>query len=170
MRINNPKTWLIIAAFLTIAACTRSALPADQGFFIAPTLVGNSDPLILETHTPQPATATPPCENDLVFMQDLTVPDGQHFLAGQPIVKTWQVRNDGSCAWSRGYSVRLVDGVAMGAIDRQALPEAIPGDVVELTIQFTAPSQPGTYRSAWKAHDQVGQPFGVQVYVEVIVE
>lgn len=161
---------LTVGVLLFAAACTRSALPADQGFFVAPSLVSNATPLILETYTPQPATPTPPCKNDLVFMQDLTVPDGQHFLAGQPIVKTWQVRNDGSCAWGRGYSLRLVDGVAMGAIDRQALPEAVPGDVVEITIQFTAPQQPGTYRSAWKAHDQTEQPFGVQIYVEIIVE
>ncbi len=162
---------LLIAGVLLLAtACTRSALPADKGFFIAPTIVSNSTPLILETQTPLPATATPPCENNLVFMQDVTVPDGQHFLAGQPVVKTWQVRNDGSCAWVRGYSLRLVDGVAMGAIDRQALPEAVPGDVVEITIQFTAPAQPGTYRSAWKAYDQTESPFGVQIYVEIIVE
>jgi hypothetical protein len=174
--INNrksaPLTSLLVTVgvLLFVAACTRSALPANQGFFIAPTLVGNATPLILETFTPQPATATPPCENDLVFMQDITVPDGQHFLAGQTVVKTWQVRNDGSCAWGRGYSLRLVDGIAMSAIDRQALPEAVPGDVVEITVQFTAPQQPGTYRSAWKAHDQTDQPFGVQIYVEIIVE
>lgn len=170
MKINTRALVIFIAALLLLAACTRSALPADQGFFIPPTLASNATPLILETHTPMPATATPPCENDLVFMQDLTVPDGQHFLAGQPVIKTWQVRNDGSCAWGRGYSLRLVDGIAMGAIDRQALPEAVPGDVIPITIQFTAPQQAGTYRSAWKAHDQLGEPFGVQIYVEIIVE
>ena len=58
----------------------------------------------------------------------------------------------------------------MGAIDRQALPEATPGQVVTITIQFTAPPQPGTYRTAWKAHDQLDQPFGVQIYMEIIVE
>ena len=161
---------LIASVLLLAAACTRSALPADQGFFIPPTIISNSTPLILETQTPQPATATPPCENNLVFMQDITVPDSQHFLAGQPVIKTWQVRNDGSCAWVRGYSLHLVDGIAMGAIDKQALPEAVPGDVVEITIQFTAPPLPGTYRSAWKAFDQTGEEFGVQIYVEIVVE
>jgi hypothetical protein len=167
---GNAAFVLLAGACLLLSACTRSALPADQGLFIPPTLVSNSTPLILETQTPSPATATPPCENNLVFMQDITVPDGQHFLAGQPVVKTWQVRNDGSCAWVRGYSLHLVDGIAMGAIDKQALPEAVPGDVVQITIQFTAPPQPGTYRSAWKAFDQTGKEFGVQIYVEIIVE
>jgi hypothetical protein len=126
--------------------------------------------VVLETQTPLPASPTPPCENNLVFLRDVTVPDGQHFLAGQTFEKTWEVRNDGTCSWGRGYSLRLVDGIAMGAIDRQALPEATPGQVVVITIQFTAPPQPGNYRSAWKAHDQTEQPFGVQIYVEIIVE
>lgn len=171
-RKNVPVAGLLVTVgvLLFVAACTRSVLPADQGLFIAPTIAGNATQVILETLTPLPATATPECENNLVFLRDVTVPDGQHFLAGQPIEKTWEVRNDGSCAWGRGYSLRLVDGVAMGAIDRQALPEATPGQVVVITIQFTAPQQPGTYRSAWKAHDQTDQPFGVQIYVEIIVE
>lgn len=155
---------------LMLVACTRSALPADQGYFIPPTLVGGSDPLILETATLAPATATPECENNLVFLRDVTVPDGTHYLAGQEFEKTWEVRNDGTCPWIRGNSLQLVDGVAMGAIDRQALPEAQPGDTVNITILFRAPAQPGTYRSAWKAHDVGGVPFGVQIYVEVIVE
>jgi hypothetical protein len=172
LRKSAPAAGLLaaVSVLLFATACTRSALPADQGFFIAPTIASNATQVILETLTPMPATATPECENNLVFLRDVTVPDGQHFLAGQPIEKTWEVRNDGSCAWGRGYSLRLVDGIAMGAIDRQALPEATPGQVVVITIQFTAPPQPGTYRSAWKAHDQTDQPFGVQVYLEVIVE
>jgi hypothetical protein len=105
-----------------------------------------------------------------VFLQDVNVPDGTHFLAGQNFEKTWEVRNDGTCPWSRGYSLRLVDGVAMGAIDRQSLPEVPPGETVQITIQFQAPTQPGTYRSAWKAFDFGNNEFGVQVYVEIIVE
>jgi hypothetical protein len=161
---------LLIAGVLFISACTRSALPADQGYFIPPTLQGDAEALILETPTPGPATATPICENNLVFLRDVTVPDGQHFLAGQTIEKSWEVRNDGTCPWVQGYSLRLVDGIAMGAIDRQALPQTGAGQSVVVTIEFRAPQEPGTYRSAWKAHDQGGQPFGVQIYMEVIVE
>jgi hypothetical protein len=166
-----PLTGLLaIAGVLLFAACTRSALPADQGYFIAPTLVGNSTPLVLETATPLPATATQPCENNLVFLRDITVPDGTHFLAGQDIEKQWEVRNDGTCPWIRGYALKLVDGIAMGAIDRQALPEAQPGETVVITVNFKAPQQPGTYRTGWKAFDIGDAEFGVQVYMEIIVE
>lgn len=161
----------IAGVLLFAAACTRSALPADQGYFIAPSLAANSTPLVLETPTPLPASPTPPCENNLVFIQDITVPDGTHFLAGQPIEKQWEVRNDGTCPWIRGYSLKLVDGSnPMGAIDRQALPEAQPGETVVITVEFTAPAAAGTHRTAWKAYDIGDTAFGVQIYMEIIVE
>lgn len=171
MRAFPLRQWLAGAGLvLLLAACTRSALPADQGLFIPPTLAGDTAPLILETHTPPPPSPTAPCDNGLVFLQDLNIPDGTHMLAGQTFEKSWQVRNDGSCPWVRGYTVRLVGDVAMGAIDRQALPEVPPGETAAITIQFQAPQLPGTYRSAWKAFDLGGREFGVQIYVEIIVQ
>lgn len=164
------KSILFFAGALLIAACTRSALPSGDGFFIAPTLVGGSTPIILETFTALPASPTPPCDNHLVFLRDISVPDGTRFAPGAPIEKSWEVRNDGTCPWSRGYFVQLEDGPAMGAIDRQALPEAQPGEVVVLTIQFTAPAASGIHRSSWRAHDFGGNPFGVLFFIDIVVE
>jgi hypothetical protein len=167
---SQARNGLFVIGVLILTACTRSALPSNAGFFIAPSLVGNSTPIILETGTALPATATPECENHLVFLRDVTVPDGTVFAPGETIEKSWEVRNDGTCPWIRGYFVQLEDGPAMGAIDRQALPEAGPGEAVILTIQFTAPAQAGPYRSSWRAHDFGGNPFGVLFFVDVRVE
>ncbi len=161
---------LLIAGVFFLAACTRSLLPASGGYFIAPTLVGAANPIILETYTPLPATERPPCDNNLVFIRDVTVPDGTHFAPGAPIEKSWELRNDGTCAWLRGYSVQLKDGPAMGAIDRQALPEAEPGETIVLTIEFIAPPAAGHYRGLWKAYDLGGEAFGVGFYVDIIVD
>jgi hypothetical protein len=170
MRARQQKLFIALLATLFLIACTRSALPSSGGMFIAPTLAGGSAPILLETPTGLPATATPECDNHLVFMTDVTVPDGTHFAPGAPVEKSWEVRNDGTCSWIRGYFVQLEDGPAMGAIDRQALPEAAPGEVVVLTIQFTAPNVAGNYRSSWRAHDFGGNPFGVLFYVDIIVD
>lgn len=161
---------LLGGALLLLAACTRSSLPAESGVFVAPTINPQSSPIILETFTPPPATATPECENNLVFLQDLTIPDGSHLQPGEEFEKVWQVRNDGSCVWGSGYYLRLQDGEALGTQGRQALPASSPGDVVEISIAFTAPEQPGSYRSAWKAHDFGDSPFGVLIYLEIIVD
>jgi len=180
MRARNGKTpfgknaplsglLLIVSVFL-FAACTRSLLPRNEGFFLAPTLAGGSNPIPLETFTALPASPTPPCDNNLVFLRDISVPDGTVFSPGESIEKSWEVRNEGSCAWIRGYSIQLQDGPALGAIDRQALPEAQPGETVVITVQFTAPNEPGHYRSLWKAFELGGEPFGVGFYIDIVVE
>lgn len=170
-RPNALKSGVLLGIGLVLlSACTRSALPANEGFFLPPTLVGGSTPIMLETYTAMPATATPPCENNLVFLRDVSVPDGTHFSPGETIEKSWELRNDGSCAWIRGYYVELQDGSPMGAIERQPLPEAQAGETVVLTIQFTAPSAPGSYRSLWKAHDIGDTPFGVGFFVDIVVD
>lgn len=160
---------LIASVFLFVAACTRSLLP-NNNYFIPPTLAGASNPIILETYTAPPPTERPPCEDNLVFLRDITVPDGSHFSPGAPIEKSWELRNDGSCAWIHGYYVQLRDGdQPLGAVPKQALPEAQPGETVTLTIEFIAPKQPGSYRSFWKAYAIGGEPFGVGFYIDIVV-
>lgn len=162
--------WLLAGAVL-FAACSRSLLPADQGYFIAPTLAGNSESIVLETSTSPPPSPTPPCENNLVFLRDINVPDGTQIAAGASFEKSWELRNDGTCSWVQGYIVQLQSGSeGLGAVPRQPLPPAAPGETIVLTIQFTAPTTPGRYRSLWKAHDFGGEPFGVGFYVEIVVE
>jgi hypothetical protein len=160
---------LIASVFLFATGCTRSLLP-NNNYFIPPTLAGASNPIILETYTPLPATATPECDNNLVFLRDITVPDGSHYSPGAPIEKSWELRNDGTCAWIHGYYVQLRDGdMPMGAAPKQALPVAQPGETITLTIQFTAPNQPGHYRSLWKAHALGDDPFGVGFFIDIEV-
>lgn len=162
---------LLIAGVFFLVGCTRSLLPASGGYFIAPTLVGAANPIILETYTPAPPTARPPCDDNLVFLRDVTVPDGTHFLAGQTFDKSWELRNDGTCEWVHGYFAELRDGdPPLGAIPKQALPELGPGETVVFTIQFTAPREAGHYRAFWKAHSVGGEAFGVGFYVDIIVD
>jgi hypothetical protein len=163
---------LITCTLLTfgLAACTRSSLPAEAGLFIAPSVDPNSIPLVLETSTSLPATATPPCENHMVFLQDLTIPDGTIVTPGANFEKSWQVRNDGSCNWIRGYTLELEDGPPLGPLRRHSLPQTLAGETAAITVQFTAPEEPGVYRSSWRAHDLGGASFGVLIYLEIVVQ
>lgn len=137
---------------------------------MAPPVGAESNPVELETPTPPPPAPTAPCDNDMVFLQDLTVPDGSVFKPGVGISKSWSIRNEGSCTWTEGYTLVLEDGPALGAFDKQPLPAAEPGEAVEMHVDFFAPPQPGNYRSAWRAHDLGGEPFGVLIYIEIVVE
>lgn len=127
-------------------------------------------PTLSPSETPSPSP-TPPCVPDLEYLSDLNYPDGTIVPPGSLIEKQWQVRNTGSCAWGAAYHLRLVQGfLPLGAAPEQALYPALSGQEVTLQITFTAPQEPGLYRSAWQAYDEQGNPFGQAVYIEIIVQ
>jgi hypothetical protein len=80
------------------------------------------------------------------------------------------VLNSGTCNWEEGFELRLISGDAMGAATVQALPPSRSGILVTIRVMFTAPAAVGSYRSAWKAYSPVGDPFGDEVYIEIVVK
>ncbi|HEX7973851.1 MAG TPA: NBR1-Ig-like domain-containing protein [Anaerolineales bacterium] len=115
------------------------------------------------------ATTPAPCLNSLNYLEDLTLPDRTVVAPGQSLDKRWQVENTGSCNWDERYQLRLIAGPNLGAAAEQPLYPARSGMQAVLRILFTAPAEPGTYRSAWQAHDPQGRPFGDPFFIEVVV-
>jgi hypothetical protein len=103
-------------------------------------------------------------------MDDLTIPDGTVVVAGSTLDKQWEVENAGSCNWEEGYQIRLISGEAMGAEPEQGLIPARSGSRVTIRIVFTAPDEPGDYRSAWQAFNPEGTAFGDPFYIDISVE
>ena len=108
--------------------------------------------------------------NDAVWVNDVTVPDGTVMTPGQEFLKTWKIRNTGDCTWGAGYTV-----VYGGYNDRMnGAPAAIttsvtPGQEVEVSVQFKAPTKAGEYLSAWRMADPRGYAFGQFFFVKIIV-
>jgi hypothetical protein len=119
---------------------------------------------------PPAEQAQPPQEQEQTGCRDLfalngavNVVEGQEFQPGESFEVVWPIRNAGTCSWSADYSLRLVVGDALGASDVVELGTAVaPGESILLTLQMTAPSQPGSYRSIWKLHDSQGRAFGTE--------
>ena len=77
-------------------------------------------------------------------------------------VKTWRVKNTGTCTWSRDYSLVFTGGTLMMPVDRLPLPgNTAPGQTVDLSLDMTAPIYPGAYESDWKLRTPNGSVFGV---------
>ena len=89
--------------------------------------------------------------------------------AGSTIDKRWEVENRGTCNWAEGYSIRLIDGLAMGSPETLALYPARSTTFATIRIVFTAPAEPGNHRSAWQAYNPSDQPFGDPIYIEIVV-
>jgi len=130
---------------------------------------------VIPTLTPQPIatsspTATPPCTDGLAFVEDVTIPDGTVVLPGASVDKQWLVQNNGTCNWDSRYRLRFAGGLEMGAAAEQALYPARAGSQATIRIVFTAPSEPGTYTTAWQAFNADGFSFGDPVFMEIIVQ
>ena len=94
------------------------------------------------TLTPAP----PVCQDNLTFVEDVTVPDGTYVDPGVVLDKRWKVKNSGTCNWDEDYRFRLVDGPAMNTIPEQALFPARSGTEAVIRLVFIAPEEPGRYR------------------------
>ena len=123
------------------------------------------------TNTP-PATSGPSAGGGcdaMQFVTDVTVPDGEQKAANATFVKTWRLRNSGTCTWSTGYSVVFVSGNAMGGPATQALTGSIvPGSTVDISVNLTAPGTNGKYTGYWALRNASGQNFG-SFFVEINV-
>lgn len=102
-------------------------------------------------------------------MSDLTIPDGTTVQPGSTLDKRWQVRNNGTCNWQSGYHLRLIGGPDLGAPSEQALLPVRSGQAGVIRIQFTAPAESGSYRSAWQAFNQDDEAFGDPIFIDIIV-
>ncbi len=131
-------------------------------------------PTATPTNTPTASPTPWPCHM-AKFIADVTVPDGTRMDPGQRFTKTWRLQNVGSCTWTPDYSVVFVSGERMGAPSATPIGQTVaPGQMVDVSVQLTAPQNEGTYRGNFKLRSPDGQVFGLGAqqnpfYVEIQV-
>lgn len=165
---------LLLTGFLTIAiaGCDGYLSTGEQpALFLPPTSAVTSTPAPVSTNvsTPISAVTEEACSNTLVFIRDLTVADGTIFAPGEKIDKRWLVENQGTCNWNSRYFLKFTGGQPMDAKIEQSLVPALSGSQAVVRIIFTAPDEPGKYRSAWQAYTPEPQPFGDPFFIEIKV-
>jgi hypothetical protein len=106
---------------------------------------------------------------------DVNVPDNTTMSPGQDFVKTWKIKNIGSCTWDAGYKLVFSYGDEELKGEAQPLSAAIaPQQEVEVSVQFTAPDLPGTYTSYWTLQNARGIAFqgndNKVLYVQIVVQ
>lgn len=123
----------------------------------APTVTG-TPPTITPTKT---ATAVSGCTNLAQFVSDVNVPDGTSFQPNAPFLKTWRLKNIGTCSWTN-YSLIFDTGEKMGGLEPAVIPTTVAaGQTVDISINLTAPAAAATYRGYWKLKTSAGVPFGI---------
>jgi len=168
---------------LTISACSGLGLelPAKQPeapLYRPPTLAATPPPSlspspiepVVTTPTSISSSPTPACTDNLTYLEDQTIPDGSIVLAREILDKRWLVENSGTCNWNSSYRLKLMVGPAMGIDAEQALYPGRSGTQVSIRLVFTAPDEPGAYRSAWQAYNDLNEAFGDPIFIDIIVQ
>jgi hypothetical protein len=175
--IQTSAAQTVIANFtLTAAAYTPTPLPPPTDTETPlPLDTPTGEVAITDTPTllPGGVTATPILCDALSFdpaTVDVNVPDNTEMQLGQAFVKTWRVKNNGSCSWGAGYKLIFSYGDQMSG-KAQALTGVVgPGQEVEVSVDLKAPTKAGTYLSAWQMSNANGKPFPKIVFVKVVVK
>ncbi len=154
-----------------LAGCQgrRSPSASENGPYLPPTLSAALAPTAVVTPTAPQTAPQPACTDQLIYLEDVTIPDGSVVAPGATLDKRWSVRNAGTCNWNENYRLKLIAGPDLGARPEQALYPARSGAQAEIRILFQAPADPGEYRSAWQAFDAQGQSIGDPIFIDVVV-
>jgi hypothetical protein len=148
---------------------------------VLPTVSFNSTPVgsPVAGFTPlaSPAPAGPTASlgdscNNSVYEGDVTIPDNSILKPGEDFIKTWAVRNTGTCTWDEGYVLVFIGGDK--AIDpvnyefKKSSDFVAAGQAVNLSVPLTAPLTPGKYQGTWRMQSDSGYYFGT--YLSVVFE
>ncbi len=111
--------------------------------------------------SPQP-TAGPRCTDRASFVSDVTIPDNTVVTPGQSFVKTWRLRNTGTCTWTTDYALVFAHGDRLNGALSVPLPNTVsPNSTVDLSVTLTAPAGAGTYTGRWQLRSTDGTLFGL---------
>ena len=80
------------------------------------------------------------------------MPDNTEIATGATFVKTWRLKNNGSCTWTSGYTMYFYNGDAMsGPASAQLTNGTVPpGSTIDISVTLIAPTTPGTYKGNWR--------------------
>jgi hypothetical protein len=145
--------------------------PAATATATSPVVVASTNTSLPPTNTPVPTntpipptpTATPiPCDRGQ-FVKDITIPDNTEISAGTTFVKTWRLKNTGSCTWTSSYDIVFYNGDAMSGPASEPVTNGTvpPGSTVDVSVTLIAPTTPGTYKGNWRLRNGSGATFGV---------
>lgn len=172
---GNPTTFSVSIPWTPVAegAVTISVIAYDtEGTASEPATITLQVEAATARVTPTPeADVTGPggCTLNAAFVADVTVPDNTEFAPGESFVKTWRLRNTGTCDWGPGFKLVFIGGDAMGGPASVDAPPTAAGSTADISVNLTAPTTPGTYRGDWRMQSDTGLMFGTKVFVQIVV-
>lgn len=97
-------------------------------------------------------------EDDTLFIEDVTIPDGSSIPVNTRFEKIWRVKNIGKVVWEDRYLKRMTPAsdLICSSPMMVPIPETLPGQEVDISVVFETPYLPGSCRTDWKSSDKNG--------------
>jgi hypothetical protein len=155
---------LFVLPVLLLGACEVAPTATPTIPFPTVPPVSSPEPTAVPPPTAPPTVPTPPaeCTDKASFDSDVSVPPGTVFLPGQPFVKTWRLRNTGTCTWTGDYELVFYSGDRMAGAMIAPLPGTVtPGNTIDLSVALVAPAGAGTYEGRWLLRNARSELFGI---------
>jgi uncharacterized protein YkwD len=116
-------------------------------------------------------TSAPDCTDSAAFVNDVTVPDNTKIEPGKSFVKTWQVKNTGTCTWGPDYRLVFALGEKMGAPDSSPIAITAPAEDTVISVELTAPNQSASFRADFQLLNPAGEaiPIDNGKYLWVVI-
>lgn len=106
---------------------------------------------------------TPSCLFQSDFVKDVTIPDGTLIEAGERFIKTWRMRNSGTCDWPEDrHRIVFAGGDQLGPASI-GMPATNVGEELDISLEMQAPPEPGSYQGTWELWDEKGKPYGLMI-------
>lgn len=149
---------LLAILMILVLACRRAeqAEPAAPDIPTMQPTAGQTTAAATEDQE-QPA-GQQDCEDSMAFVADVSIPDGFVMAGGEAFIKTWRIKNSGTCFWS-GYQLVFESGEPMGTLE-QAIPDTPAGEELDISVEMTAPGGAGSYTGRWDVRDPNGNGLG----------
>ncbi len=109
------------------------------------------------------------CTYDAAFVEDVTIPDASVINPGESFQKIWRVRNSGNCAWDSAFTATFIDGASLNWTGFVEVDRVEPGETFDIIVDLQAPEAAGIYEGRWQMIDPLLRPFGIKVYVTIVV-
>lgn len=110
----------------------------------------------------KPTKTVPEIKGDVSgFVKDVTIPDGTAITVNTKFKKTWRIKNKGIVAWEGRYLARITpfSDVICHSESMVRIKDTLPGEEVDISVDFKTMGLPGSCRTDWKMVDRYRKPF-----------
>ncbi len=177
----TPAEALLVTATATQAASTETSSNPTAASPAATTTgqpAVTPSPAPTETAAAASTSATSPeagCIDKASFYSDISYPDGTLLKQGEAFIKTWQIRNEGTCVWDK-YQLVFASGDNMSGPLATSMPKIMPGETTNVSVNLVSPSRGGEHVGDWWFQNATGKNFGVgsgggdYIWVKIVVD